>query len=220
MLTFYYHPLSPIARRVWLALLEKALPFEPVIVNLTGEQFQADFLAISPFHHVPVLIDDGQRILESLAILTYLEAQYPTLSLSPSEPRAIARMSMVQMVTVNELTTKLPALVLASEASGFDEPLSQHLATVLSFLDQQLGGATFFGGDRLSLADITAGATFPLLKRLGVEWQTYPAIAAWFERITARPAWQQTEPDEADFAIWKRWILLMIKRRQRQLART
>ncbi len=36
MLTFYYHPLSPVARRVWLALLEKEIPFEPKLVNLTG----------------------------------------------------------------------------------------------------------------------------------------------------------------------------------------
>ena len=59
MLQFYYHPQSPLARRVWIALLEKNIPFESIIINLKdGEQFKSDFLEINPFHHVPVIIDD------------------------------------------------------------------------------------------------------------------------------------------------------------------
>ncbi|MEL6788888.1 MAG: glutathione S-transferase family protein, partial [Cyanobacteria bacterium J06607_15] len=78
MLQFYYHPLSPLSRRVWIALLEKQIQFEPVVISLAdGEQFKPDFLNISPFHHVPVIIDDGLRVLESLAILDYLESKYP-----------------------------------------------------------------------------------------------------------------------------------------------
>ena len=38
MLTFYYNPLSPNARRVWLTLLEKGIQFESVLLNLNGDQ--------------------------------------------------------------------------------------------------------------------------------------------------------------------------------------
>lgn len=38
MLTFYYNPLSPNERRVWLALLEKGLAFEPAVLELNGDQ--------------------------------------------------------------------------------------------------------------------------------------------------------------------------------------
>ena len=87
MLKFYYYPLSPLSRRVWIALLEKEIPFTPAIVSLkNGEQFKPDFLAISPFHHVPVIIDDGLRVLESMAILDYLESKYPQNPLLPNEP--------------------------------------------------------------------------------------------------------------------------------------
>ena len=56
MLKFYYHPLSPIARRVWLALLEKEIAFEPVFVDLKNrENLKRDYLALNPFHHVPRL---------------------------------------------------------------------------------------------------------------------------------------------------------------------
>ncbi|NJL86152.1 MAG: glutathione S-transferase family protein [Leptolyngbyaceae cyanobacterium SM1_1_3] len=236
MLTLYYHPLSPISRRVWIALLEKAIPFEPVVVNLTGEQLKPEFLALNPFHHVPVVVDGSLRILESLAILDYLEARYPATALMPQNPAAIAQVRMVQMVTVNELTTKLPALVLASDTSTPDkspdeipdktpdktlnDPVSQQVSTILSFLNEQLGELAFFGGEGLSLADITVGTALPLMQRLGVKWLEYAAIAAWFERVVSRSSWQQTELNDVAFATWKRWVLLMIKQRQRQMART
>ncbi|NJL46544.1 MAG: glutathione S-transferase family protein [Leptolyngbyaceae cyanobacterium SM2_5_2] len=76
MLTFYNHPLSPIARRVWWTLLEKQIPFELVTVDLTGAQFEPEFLALNSFHHVPVITEGGLRLIESLAIFCPL----PTLS--------------------------------------------------------------------------------------------------------------------------------------------
>lgn len=220
MLQFYYHPLSPIARRVWISLLEKKLSFEPIWVNLNGEQLQPEFLALNPFHHVPVLVDGELRILESLAILEYLEAKFPEPSLLPQSPEAIAQTRMVQMVTTNELTPKLPAVVLAQETEVPDAALAQHLATGFQFLQGQLGDAAYFGGDRLSLADITAGATLALMVRLGVSLAEYPMLNAWYARIKARPSWQTTEPDAESFATWKRWIALRIKRSQQQQARS
>jgi glutathione S-transferase len=219
MLTFYYHPLSPVARRVWIALLEKDIPVESEIVNLKGEQFRPEFLAVNPFHHVPVIVDDGLRVLESLAILDYLEAKYPNPSLMPQTPEAIAQMRMVQMVTANELTPKLPALTIASESSEPDVETLQQVHTIFGFLAEQLGTGDYFGGDRLSLADVTLGAAMPLLHRLGVSFEAHPTLATWFERIVVRESWQTTEPDDAAFNTWKRWMLVMIKRRQQQMAR-
>lgn len=219
MLTFYYHPLSPVARRVWLALLERQIPFEPVLVDLKGEQHRPDYLALNPFHHVPVVVDEGVRVLESLAILDYLEAAYPQRPLVPPGAVAIATMRMVQLVTTNELTPKLPALLVASESADADGETLQQLATVLDFLSQQLQGAAYFGGEDISLADITAGATLPLVRRFGFDFADHPAVAAWLDRLMARPAWQQTEPSDDAFAAWKRWMSLMVKRRLRQQQR-
>ncbi|KAM3092152.1 glutathione S-transferase family protein [Phormidesmis sp. 146-12] len=103
MLTFYYNPLSPNVRRVWLALLEKDIPFEPVSVQLNGDQLQPKFLTVNPFHHIPAIVDDGFTVIESLAILDYLEAKYPTPSLLPQDAQELAIVRMTQMVTVNEL---------------------------------------------------------------------------------------------------------------------
>ena len=94
MLTLYHAPISPNSRRVWITLIEKGLEFELVEIKLSGEQFQPDFLAINPFHHVPALVDDDFSIVESLAILDYLEAKYPTPNMLPKE---VKNLTIVQI---------------------------------------------------------------------------------------------------------------------------
>lgn len=222
MLTFYYHPLSPIARRVWLALLEKQIAFQPQLVDLKArENFQPAYLAIHPFHHVPAIADGGLRLIESFAILDYLEAKFPEIPLSFGEPAAIAQMRMVQLVIANELMPKLPRLVfLTDEENPPDQATLRQVETVFTFLTKQLGEEAYFGGDRPSLGDVTAGAALPLIRRLGVDFRPYPALEQWCDRVSARPAWQQTEPSEADLQAWQRWIALMVKRHRRQQAKT
>ncbi|MDR9402842.1 MAG: glutathione S-transferase family protein [Halothece sp. Uz-M2-17] len=214
MLTFYYHPLSPVARRVWLALLEKKIPFDPVIVDLRGEQNQPNFLALNPFHHVPVIVENDFKLIESFAILDYLEKRYPEISLSPDSGTEFAQMKMIQMVTSNELMPKLP-LVANAEVQPLTTKVESDLNTGLTFLEEQLGDKNYFGDTALNLADIVVGATIPLFFRLGIATDPYPRLKAWQDRLYTRSAWQHTEPEENDFAQWKRYIQIKIKRSQR-----
>jgi glutathione S-transferase len=62
MLKLYYARPSAYARPVWLALLEKQLTFELIPVDLSGKQFEPEFLALNPFSHVPVLVDGDFRV--------------------------------------------------------------------------------------------------------------------------------------------------------------
>ncbi|WP_333164806.1 glutathione S-transferase N-terminal domain-containing protein [Microcoleus sp. Pol12B4] len=61
-----------------MALLERQIAFEPIALNLDGDQFWPDFLAINLFHRIPVLVDEDLTVVESLAILDDREAEYPT----------------------------------------------------------------------------------------------------------------------------------------------
>ncbi|MGB3292508.1 MAG: glutathione S-transferase family protein [Phormidesmis sp.] len=219
MLEFYYHPLSPIARRVWWTLLEKEIPFDPIIVDLRGKQFEPDFLTLSPFHHVPVLVHDNIRLIESLAILDYLDHQFPHNSLSSTAPVALAKMRMVQMVVTNEVIIHIVSVVNA-ENQLLTREKKDHLETCFQFLEEQLGEKDYFGGDRLNLADIVTGSTVPIFSRLGISLQSYEALSRWQSRIVERPAWQQTNPSEDDFQQWKRWVQLQVKRHQRNRAKS
>lgn len=102
MLKFYYAPLSINSRRVWIALLEKQIPFEAIQLNLDGDQFSPEFTKINPLQRVPVMIDDGLTLVESLAILDYLEAKYPTIALMPKEIEASAIVRMICMVSLTD----------------------------------------------------------------------------------------------------------------------
>ncbi|MBD2180730.1 glutathione S-transferase family protein [Planktothrix sp. FACHB-1375] len=99
MLKLYHTPISPNSRRVWITLLEKQIPFELLKMELNGDQLQPDFLALNPFHHIPVLVDDDFTIVESLAILDYLEVKYPAPAMLPTDAKALATVRMVEMVT-------------------------------------------------------------------------------------------------------------------------
>ena len=191
MLKFYYNPISVNARRVWVALLEKQIPFELILVNLDGDQFDDDFTAINPLQRIPAIVDDGLRVVESLAILDYLEAKYPTPSLMPSESKAIATVRMIGTITVVELQ---PATIpLTRPLVGLEvdpqklEAAQQRVKSILHFFEELLHEQTYFVGDEFTLAEVVAGTLVPSLPL-----EDYPHLKAWSERLTQRQSWQQT----------------------------
>ena len=216
MLTLYYSPLSPNARRVWVCLLEKQLEFHLHPLTLKGDQRNADFIALNPFQQIPVLVEDGFRVVESLAILDYLEARYPHPCFLPTNPQRLAIIRMVEQLTDQKLLYTLGSLISTPSAS---ESYQRSLAIVtrtLTFWDQLLGSDPYFGGPVLSLGDIVAGTTLPLFVRLGIDLSPYPALHPWHDRLQQRSAWQQTELSDAAWREFKRRIsilMLMAKRR-------
>jgi glutathione S-transferase len=214
MLKLYHQPLSQNSRRVWISLLEKELEFELVEMQIDGDQMQPEFLALNPFHHIPVLVDDDFKIIESLAILDYLEAKHPTML--PTDAKDLAIVRMVQMLTVNELAPAMNPLI--NRMMGFGlvnnsqkiEEANQKITTVLKFFENLLGDKEYFGGEKLSLADIVAGCAATLLPILDFPLTDYRQISKWCDRITHRPAWEHTQPTlEAIEAFKERMKALM-----------
>lgn len=219
MLQFYYNPISPNARRVWLTLLEKEIAFEPILMNLDGDQLQENFLAINPFHHIPVVVDDGLRLVESLAIMDYLEAKYPQPAMLPSEPQALAKVRIVQNLTANELFPKIVTLIYEKEDSPQLLKAKQHINKVLQLFTEVLSNSQYFGSDELTLADIVAGTAVLYLPNLGVDLSDYPKIYEWSERLMQRPVWQKTKISTENFEQFKRRVRVLVKMRMREFSR-
>ncbi|MEA5466188.1 glutathione S-transferase family protein [Leptothoe sp. PORK10 BA2] len=217
MITLYHTPLSINSRRVWVTLIEKGLEFELKALDLTGDQFEPDFLALNPFHHIPVLVDGDYTIIESFAMLDYLEAKYPSPALMPTQPEAVARVRMVQMVTLNEMLPATLPLTM-KHLFGKDDPEAvaqayEKTAVVLKFWAQQLGDNTFFGGQQLSLADIVSGTLAAWLPEMGLSLADYPTLAVWRQRLMERSAWQQTHVSQAQLEDFK------LRMRQRMMGK-
>ncbi len=216
MLKLYHIPPSANSRRVWITLLEKGLPFEEVVLKLDGDQYQAEFLKLNPFHHIPVLVNDGFRVVESLAILDYLEAKYPTPSLMPTDAQAIATVRMVELVMINELLP--PTIRLTSQALGVLEndpqkleKAHQKVLSVLTFFESLLSNSPYFGSEFLTLGDIAAGTVVPQFPSMGVSLDDYPKLQAWCERLMARDSWQKTQPSPEAIAASLPQIKALVK---------
>jgi maleylacetoacetate isomerase len=95
---------SQAAYRVRIALGLKGLRTEKVSLDLlAGDQFAADYQSLNPGGVVPTLIDgEGQPLVQSLAILEYLDEKYPDPPLLPKELRARAHArALAQMVAMD-----------------------------------------------------------------------------------------------------------------------
>ncbi|OLT62898.1 glutathione S-transferase family protein [Moorena bouillonii] len=216
MLQFYNNPMSNNARRVWIALLEKQIEFEPVEIKLDGDQFTPEFIEINPFHHVPVLIDDGFKVIESLAILDYLEAKYPTPALMPTDPQAIATVRMIELVNVNELA---PAIVtfmrhnleIEVEAKKLEQAQKQ-VAKVMKFYNEKLGNKNYFVEGQFTVADIVAGLSVYFLSKIGVSLADYPSVQNWQTALQQRESWQQVQPTPEEFEMFKAKVKAILSR--------
>jgi glutathione S-transferase len=197
MIKLYHSAISPNSRRVWITLLEKKVEFELVEVKLDGEQLKPEFLALNPFHHIPVLVDDGFNLIESLAILDYLEAKYPTPAMLPKHANDLAIVRMVELVTVNELLpTTAPLFPVMLGLPGDPEKIEQakqKASVILKLFENLLDDRPYFGSENLTLAEPVAGTVVPLLAALGVSLSDCPKLSAWCDRLIARPTWQTTQ---------------------------
>jgi glutathione S-transferase len=201
MIKLYHIPLSFNSRRVWVALLEKQLEFEAIEMKLDGDQFAPDFLALNPFHHIPVLVDNGFRVLESLAILDYLDAKYHHNSLLPTNPESLAIVKMVNMVTVNELVpamNPLSAKALGMREVGEEEVKKsrEKINLTLTFFQDLLGDKPYFGGENISVAECVFGTVASLFPLIQVSLDNYPSLNSWLTNLSQRESFMQTAPTQ------------------------
>lgn len=205
MLTLYSGPLSLFARKTEIALAEKGLAYDRVMVDFTQERgYQPKHpkvLAHNPKGQVPVLIDGDLALFDSTLIFEYLEDAYPTPPLLPAAPKERARVRLLELLAdevvlvqeVRPLMTRTvpPAADLARRAAETEAALQAEalLERRHGDLQARLGGRTFFGGDIFSTADIAVFMVLLFVRRLhGPALAGHPELAAWYERVAARPS--------------------------------
>ncbi len=215
MLRLYYNPLSPNARRVWLTLLEKNIPFEETILKLDGDQLTAEFSQINPFHHIPVLVDGDLKIIESLAIMDYLEQKYPKPALLPQKVEDLAIVKMTQLVVANELMPPTAMWICEEENSPDREKYRDQITNVLHFLTELLADRAYFGSENLTLGDIVAGNVISLLPRFGFSLSSFPQIEAWEKHLWEREVWQKTKLIDLDLENFRRRLRILIRMKRK-----
>lgn len=200
MIRLHMHPFSTFARRLTIAMIEKNIPYEPVLIDMVARQHRKpEYLALNPYGRVPALEEDGFILFESSAILQYLEATHPTPALVPSDAQGRALVDM--HLRLCDLQMAAPTGVIIFQKRFMPEArwdtasiakAEKEIAKHLEILSEQLGSNDYLVRNTYSLADI---AYIPFLQFLGMVCAEPPAnIKAWAERLLARPSSQQTVP--------------------------
>ncbi|MFI4988835.1 MAG: glutathione S-transferase family protein [Alphaproteobacteria bacterium] len=199
----YSGPLSLFSRKVEIALHEKALPFERVLVPFSQAQGYAPkhpaVLAANPKGQVPVLIDGDLTLFDSTLILEYLDEAYPVPPLLPRGAAARAHCRLLELFADEILLLQVRGLMYRSEPPD-PEPqrrLAREAegrraeAVILDHyggLEGRLAGKEYFCGN-FSLADIAMFMSVLFALRLkGPPLAKFPALAAWYARPGARPS--------------------------------
>ena len=170
-------------------------------VNISnGDQFQADFLKISPNNKIPAMVDphgpDGKPIslFESGAILLYLASK--TGKFIPKGDRAkfeVLQWLMFQMGGVGPMLGQNHHFrQYAPEKIEYAvNRYTNEAKRLYGVMDKQLASSKFIAGNSYSIADM---AIFPWLRNWqnqGMDWADYLNLKKWFDVIVARPAVQR-----------------------------
>jgi len=207
--TVHSIPGSPFGRSVLLTLEEKGAPYRFARV-VPGTLRSREHLARHPFGRVPVLEHGDFRLYETAAIVRYLDRVLPGPALTPADPRAAARMD--QLMNVNDwylfqgaanvigfqriVGPRLLGLTTDEQAIAAVLPKAQ---VVLDELARELGGAAYFAGEQLTLADLMLAPQLEFLSQTP-EWAPLTArsanLNAWLARMAARASmrastWEQ-----------------------------
>jgi len=184
---------TPNGRKVSILLEELGLPYTAHSIDISkGQQFQPDFLKISPNNRIPAIIDrdNGFHLMESGAILLYLAEK--TGKLLPTQMQARYRVIewlMWQMGGPGPMLGQVHHFVKYNKGKApyAEERYLAEAHRLYGVLDRRLSERDYVV-DAYSVADI---AIWPWISRF--EWQTidlnqYPNVKRWYLAIAARPA--------------------------------
>jgi GST-like protein len=193
-----YYWTTPNGHKITMFLEEVGLPYNPIPINIgKGEQFQPEFLQISPNNRIPAIVDrdptgggDPISVFESGAILLYLAEK--TGKLIPTDLRD-------RVKVLEWLFWQMGGL---GPMAGQNHHFSQYAPAKISYaidryvnetgrlyavLDKQLSEREFIAG-AYSIADIASYPWIVPYERQGQKLEDFPNLQRWFTAIQARPA--------------------------------
>lgn len=192
-----YHCKGSRSTRVLWLMEELGLEYELEVLPFDPKALQsADYLALSPFGKVPVLVDDTVTMFESVAIMQYLLEHYADGRLRPGHDSPHYG-EFLQWLHFGESTLMVPVSQIAlhsfllPEAERNRQVLQDAKKTFYHYartLDATLRDHEYLVADSFSAADISVGYPLHVAKVCEAWPQDCAALSAYYERLAARPA--------------------------------
>ena len=200
--------------RPWVLLTQAGIPFEERLVRFdsfdAGSKFKTELAKLNPIAKVPVLVDEGLAIWDSLAIAEYVAEKYPAKKLWPADVQARARARSVCAEMHSGFSALRSHFGMNIEASLLEvgkkvlaeQPQAQaDLARIVQMWSELLAtykGPMLFG--EFSIADAFFA---PVVKQIVTYGLPVPAVVqGYVDRVQALPAvvaWTKDALEEKDF---------------------
>src|SRR5215469_7879469 len=184
---------SSAAFRVRIALNLKKLKYETAPIHLRrNDQTTADYLAVNPQGLVPALVDGGRTLIQSLAIVEYLDETYPEPPLLPRQSADRARVRGLAEIVACDIhpINNLRVLRYLTHSLGHDEAAiaswyNHWIAAGFEVIEQLIAKDSqtgeFCHGDTPSLADVTLVPQVVNAERYRLDLTPYPTITRIYQ---------------------------------------
>lgn len=204
---------SSAAFRVRIALALKELDYTAIPKHFRrhgGEHRQPDFLALNPQGLLPVLRHGDTAITQSLAIIDYLDSQFPEPKLCPDEPIARAKVQALAQVIACDIHPLNNLRVL----NYLREELAQDETAITQWVQHwlRLGFEGFEGliaevscgqycfGGRISIADVCLVPQVYNAQRFDCDLSPFQTIVSIYQHLQSHPAFVKAAPENQDDA--------------------
>lgn len=197
MIDLHFVP-TPNGHKISIMLLEAGLEHRLIRYNLlTGDHLSAQFRQISPNSRAPAIVDhdpigggEPYPVFETGAILIYLAEKSGRFL--PKDPRGrhlAIQWLMWQMAGLGPMHGQAHHFIrYAPDPPPYAvERYMNEARRLLTVMNRRLGEADYLAGE-YSIADIACWSWIRAARAIDIDIAEYPALAAWFERVGARPA--------------------------------
>ncbi len=198
MLSLYTYPMSGNGRKVHMCLEEIGAQYEISRIDLLkGEQKNPDYLKLNPNGKVPTLKDGSFILWESNAILLYLAEKVPAIQLLPTDGHDRAR--VFQWLLFEQTTFRPPLSSLVRQTrftpserqdKNLIEQTWNEVRSNMRILQDALAERDYIG-KTFSIGDMAVLPYIYLATDLGLDITPWSSVAAYYKRLSVRPAWQK-----------------------------
>jgi maleylacetoacetate isomerase len=197
---------SSAAYRVRIALNLKGIAYDTIAIHLVkdgGHNNRPEFRAVNPQMRVPVLVTPaGDVLIQSLAIIEYLEETHPEPALLPSDPlgraktRALAELVACDIHPLNNVgPLRYLKNTMAQQQNAIDAWYHQWVTAGFGALEALIEPAPYACGKEVTLADLCLVPQVYNARRLKVPLDKFPKIVGVEKACLALEAFDRARPE-------------------------